>query len=157
VEVSNRNHSPLDGIPLDLVVDQRHYMCKAEARIDNEGTLGGIGILNGKEGTIWNHGSGWAGMFYLSARDARYPWGMQLTCASVIRLKFVFLEHKLIVNILDVGQVEVRFCDDERGLWRVHLQRLQRKRSDGRKVLTERASVENKPSQTAFCASQSTR
>ena len=83
--------------------------------------------------------------------------GMQLTCASVIGLKFVFFEYELVVDILDVGQVEIRFSDDERGLWGVHLQRLQRKLDERRKVLTERASVENKPSQTAFCASQSTR
>jgi hypothetical protein len=83
--------------------------------------------------------------------------GMQLTCGSIIGLKFVFLEYKLIVDILDVGQVEIRFCDDERELWRIHLQRLQRKLGERREVLTDRASVENKPSQTAFCASQSTR
>lgn len=48
----------------------------------------------------------------------------RLTCASVIRLKFVFLEHELVVDVLDVGEVEIRFCDDERRLWRVHLEGL---------------------------------
>lgn len=50
--------------------------------------------------------------------------GAQLTCASMIRLEFVFFEHKLVVNILDIGEVEVRFGDDERRLWRVHLRGL---------------------------------
>lgn len=132
-------------------------MRKAEARIDNEGTFGNIESLSGEEGTIWNHGSGWAGMIHERVAAPSIHGGMQLTCASIIRLKFVFLEYKLVVDILDVGQVEIRFCDDERGLWRVHLQRLQRKLGERRKVLTDRTSVENKPSQTAFCASQSTR
>lgn len=48
----------------------------------------------------------------------------RLTCASVIRSKFVFLENKLVVDILDIGQVEIWFCDNERGLWGVHLEGL---------------------------------
>lgn len=50
---------PLDGIPLDLMVDHRYHMRKAESGIDNEDTLGCIEFASGEEGTIWNHGSGW--------------------------------------------------------------------------------------------------
>lgn len=56
-EVANPN-SPLDGMPLDLMVDHRHNMRKAEARVDDENTLGGVQSLSGEEGTIWNHGCG---------------------------------------------------------------------------------------------------
>lgn len=42
-------NSPLDGMPLDLMVDHRHNMRKAEARIDNESTFGGIQSISGEE------------------------------------------------------------------------------------------------------------
>src|SRR6267154_880786 len=44
-----------------------------------------------------------------------------LTCASVIGMKLVFLEDKLIVNILDIWQVEVRFRYEQRRLGGIHL------------------------------------
>jgi hypothetical protein len=73
-------------------------------------------------------------------------------------MKLVFLEDKLVVNILDVWQIEVRFRDEQRGLGGVHLGAnsvfTQPESHEGR---TFRTSDENTPSQTAFCASQSTR
>lgn len=54
------------------------------------------------------------------ARDY-HRCGGQTTCSAMIRLKFVFLEHELIVNVLDIGQVEVRLCYQERGIVRVRL------------------------------------
>lgn len=98
-------------------------MRKAEPRIDNEGAFGGIESLSGEEGSIWNHGSGWTGKSCMSVAPS-IQGGAQLTCASVIGLKFVFLEDELIVYVLNIGQVEIRFSDDKRGFWGVHLRRL---------------------------------
>lgn len=55
--MTNTN-SPLDGMPLDLTVDHRHNMRKAEARIDNESAFGSIQSLGGEQRTIWDHGCG---------------------------------------------------------------------------------------------------
>lgn len=53
--------------------------------------------------------------------DAKRVGTMSLTCTSVIRIKLVFLKDKLVVNILNIWQIEVRFCNEQRGLGGVHL------------------------------------
>jgi hypothetical protein len=62
-------------------------------------------------------------------RSKRVPWGIvdaagsskhmtrkegmfQLTIATVVGLKLVLFKHKLIVYVLDVGQIEVGFGDE---------------------------------------------
>ena len=39
----------------------------------------------------------------------------------MVRPEFVFFENELIIDILDVGQVEVGFCYQQRGFCRVDL------------------------------------
>lgn len=36
------------------------------------------------------------------------------TCATQVRLEFIFFEYELVVNLLDVGKVEVRLCEKKR-------------------------------------------
>jgi hypothetical protein len=69
-------------------------MHKAEVRIDNQSAFGSIWSLSGEERTIWNHSSGWPAMIH-----ERNQEGARLTFASIIGLKFVFFEEKLIVDI----------------------------------------------------------
>lgn len=81
-----------------------------------------------------------------------------LTCAPIVGLKLVFFEDKLIVDVLDIGKIEIGLRHEERGFGRIDLERPCEQPCCCPPVakLTFKTSVENTTSQIAFCASQST-
>lgn len=86
------------------------------------------------------------------------------TGSTDARLELILLEHELVVDVLDVRQVEIRLRQQQCGLSRVHLAGSYAMRTFVRRpdevadqARTPNTWEEKRPSQTAFCASQSTR
>ena len=44
-----------------------------------------------------------------------------LTSTAIIGTEFVFLKNHLVINILYIGQVEIRLSDEKRGICRIDL------------------------------------
>lgn len=75
----------------------------------------------------------------------------ELTSAAEVGFKLVFLKNELIIDILNVGQVEIWFRQQQRSLSCVHLRMKLTSTWNGESaLLTFKTSVENNPSQIAF-------